>query len=69
MRPAFLAALLLVAAAASPAAALYSAGSPVLQLNPNNFKKVSHLLLQPQIGSPPIRDSLSEADGLVARRC
>uniref|UniRef100_A0ACD5XWG4 Uncharacterized protein n=1 Tax=Avena sativa TaxID=4498 RepID=A0ACD5XWG4_AVESA len=42
MRPAFLAALLLVAAAASasPAAALYSAGSPVLQLTPNNFKKV-----------------------------
>ncbi|KAM0855528.1 hypothetical protein ACQ4PT_049714 [Festuca glaucescens] len=40
MRPAFLAALLLVAAVASPAAALYSAGSPVLQLNPNNFKKV-----------------------------
>ncbi|GJM98644.1 hypothetical protein PR202_ga15673 [Eleusine coracana subsp. coracana] len=39
MRPAFLAALLLVAAAAAtPAAALYSAGSPVLQLNPNNFK-------------------------------
>jgi protein disulfide-isomerase A6 len=53
MRPAFLAALLLVAAAASPAAALYSAGSPVLQLNPNNFKKVP-LLLHPQIGSPPI---------------
>uniref|UniRef100_A0A0E0M1W9 protein disulfide-isomerase n=1 Tax=Oryza punctata TaxID=4537 RepID=A0A0E0M1W9_ORYPU len=40
MRPVVLAALLLVAAAvaASPAAALYSAGSPVLQLNPNNFK-------------------------------
>ncbi|RLM86728.1 hypothetical protein C2845_PM04G17660 [Panicum miliaceum] len=38
MRPAVLPALLLVAAAASPAAALYSAGSPVLQLNPNNFK-------------------------------
>lgn len=53
MHPAFLAALLLLfAAAASPAAALYSAGSPVLQLNPNNFKKVS-LLPRPQIGSPP----------------
>ncbi|KAG2643798.1 hypothetical protein PVAP13_2KG348217 [Panicum virgatum] len=38
MRPAVLAALLVAAAAASPAAALYSAGSPVLQLNPNNFK-------------------------------
>ncbi|KAF0898739.1 hypothetical protein E2562_009345 [Oryza meyeriana var. granulata] len=40
MRHGVLAALLLVAtaAAASPAAALYSAGSPVLQLNPNNFK-------------------------------
>ncbi|KAJ1289905.1 hypothetical protein BS78_02G200700 [Paspalum vaginatum] len=38
MRPAVLAALFLVAAAASPATALYSAGSPVLQLNPNNFK-------------------------------
>ncbi|TVU09771.1 hypothetical protein EJB05_43266 [Eragrostis curvula] len=39
MRPRFLAALLLVAATvATPAAALYSAGSPVLQLNPNNFK-------------------------------
>ena len=36
------AALLLVATATSPAAALYSAGSPVLQLDPNNFKsKVS----------------------------
>jgi hypothetical protein len=46
MRPAFLAALLLVAA--SPAAALYSAGSPVLQLNPNNFKsKVSPARLTP----------------------
>jgi protein disulfide-isomerase A6 len=42
MRSAVVAALLLVAAVASPAAALYSAGSPVLQLNPNNFKsKVS----------------------------
>uniref|UniRef100_A0A0D9XED3 protein disulfide-isomerase n=1 Tax=Leersia perrieri TaxID=77586 RepID=A0A0D9XED3_9ORYZ len=41
MRHAFLAPLLFIAAAAaaiSPAAALYSAGSPVLQLNPNNFK-------------------------------
>ncbi|XP_040383558.1 protein disulfide isomerase-like 2-3 [Oryza brachyantha] len=40
MRRAVLAALLLAAAAAaaSPAAAFYSAGSPVLQLNPNNFK-------------------------------
>uniref|UniRef100_A0A0E0EUB6 protein disulfide-isomerase n=1 Tax=Oryza meridionalis TaxID=40149 RepID=A0A0E0EUB6_9ORYZ len=40
MRPAVAAALLLVAAAvaASPVSALYSAGSPVLQLNPNNFK-------------------------------
>ncbi|XP_039825557.1 protein disulfide isomerase-like 2-3 [Panicum virgatum] len=32
------AALLLAATATSPAAALYSAGSPVLQLDPNNFK-------------------------------
>uniref|UniRef100_A0A0E0IKM7 protein disulfide-isomerase n=1 Tax=Oryza nivara TaxID=4536 RepID=A0A0E0IKM7_ORYNI len=40
MRPAVAAALLLVAAAvaASPVSALYSAGSPVLQFNPNNFK-------------------------------
>ncbi|CAM0951636.1 unnamed protein product [Alopecurus aequalis] len=40
MRPAILAALLFLAVAASPAAALYSAGSAVLQLTPNNFKKV-----------------------------
>jgi len=51
MRPAVLAALLVVAAAA----ALYSAGSPVLQLNPNNFKSkvrlASRCLLRRQIGA------------------
>jgi protein disulfide-isomerase A6 len=55
MRPAVLAALLVAAAAASPAAALYSAGSAVLQLNPNNFKSkvrlASRCLPRRQIGA------------------
>jgi len=49
------AALLLVTTAISKAAALYSAGSPVLQLDPNNFKSkvwlASRCPLRHQIGA------------------
>jgi hypothetical protein len=58
MRPAILAALVLVAAvAATPVAALYSAGNPVVQLNPNNFKSkvllALPLPLSPRSPAPP----------------